>query len=473
MTDQLRTPFVHRLIASPAGAAFETGVYERLKLGTLPREFRTMRARAVADATAADGVDAFLDALGATDPLSADRREALEDGLAVHRERRRARDEAVDRWETAFWGDAGYPSDDLVTIDRERRQATERWLRGAPFVALATAGSFPPVDLDVPDPEAVLVDWQDGLDDPSSVYAAPGDRPAVEESATLLGPNDVEYLVRFPSPSPYVDDHAYARVYEPVDDGEALPTLVYGSGLGMTYDQVTYWPEEEYLGRALAPRGYRVVLPESPWHGRREQPGRFSGEPYLARPPVSLWQLYAAQAQETAVLVEWARSRGAPAVGVGGVSLGGIVALLVAGFSRDWPEERRPDAVFPVAASAAIDRLLVESRLTAMLGIREALRDAGWTDDRLRAVRPLLTPPDEPGVEPAAIYPFSGLADEVATYGPARTLLDRWGVPERNRTEWHTGHFGTLIRVIRVPVLRDAVATVLDRQARAVPIPIT
>ncbi len=73
----------------------------------------------------------------------------------------------------------------------------------------------------------------------------------------MRGPDTREYLVRFPSPSPYVEDTAYARVYEPFDAPveEPLPTLVYGTGLAMACDSIEYWTEVEYVGRELAPGG--------------------------------------------------------------------------------------------------------------------------------------------------------------------------------------------------------------------------
>jgi hypothetical protein len=62
----------------------------------------------------------------------------------------------------------------------------------------------------------------------------------------MRGPGTREYLVRFPSSSAYVDDMAYARVYEPADGpvGESLPTLVFCTGLAMACDAIEYWTEE-------------------------------------------------------------------------------------------------------------------------------------------------------------------------------------------------------------------------------------
>jgi hypothetical protein len=179
------------------------------------------------------------------------------------------------------------------------------------------------VAFDVPDSETTIDEW--GALSPADVYGPSDTVPEVERSATMRGSDTREYLVRFPSPSPYVEDTAYARVYEPFDAPaeEPFSTLIYGTGLAMACDSIEYWTEEEYVGRELAPEGYRVVLPIPSWHGRREVPGSYTGEPYLARMPVSAVELYATQAVETAVLVDWTRSRGAQrSVSAGSASAG-------------------------------------------------------------------------------------------------------------------------------------------------------
>lgn len=463
MSRTLSTPWVHAVVASPLGR-FVSGIPAVGWVSrALPRILATSRARATADVTADAGVEAFLDALG-NPAVDAGTRRSLDDALATHRERLAARERAEARWEAAFWRDRDVSSDALVDLEEERRAAAAAWAQpGRLFDPLVREGHVDPVGYDLPDPDDAESEWADAIDDPASVYAAPEQTPSVEESRRVLGPDTVEYLVRFRSPSRFVDDAAYAHVYEPLEAGDALPTFVYGSGLGTMYDQLSYWPEEAYLGRTLAPRGYRVVLVESPWHGRRERPGAYSGEPYLAGPPVTLFQLYAAQAAETAVLVDWARSRGAPAVGVGGVSLGGIVALLVAGFSGRWPERFRPDVAAPVAMVAAADRLLVESDLVALLEMDDALADAGWTPERLARFRPLLAPPDEPGVPPEHVYAVAGLRDEIAPYRGVRALLDEWGVPASNVTERTTGHVGVLLGLMAGSSYQNTVAGALDR----------
>lgn len=285
----------------------------------------------------------------------------------------------------------------------------------------------------------------------------------------MRGPDTREYLVRFLLPSPSVEDTAYARVYEPFDAPaeEPLPTLVYGTGLAMAWDSIEYWTEEEYVGRKLTLEGYRVVLPVPPWHGRREIPGSYTGEPYPARMPVSAIELYATQAIETAVLVDWARSRGAPVVGVGGLSLGGIVTIFVAAHAGTWPERMRPDVAIPVAASADIGDLLFESSLTEILGVTGTLRDARWSPELMRELDSLLAAPETPGLAPGRIFPVGGRVDEMTQYSTTRETLDRWGVPDESRLEWDRGHFAVTLRAMRPEEFQEFVRTALASPTRS------
>jgi hypothetical protein len=199
----------------------------------------------------------------------------------------------------------------------------------------------------------------------------------------------------------------------------------------MVYDLISRWPEEDYMPWRLAARGVRVVLPESPWHGRREVPGHYSGEPYLARAPVSICELFAAQAQETALIVAWARAEGAPRGGVGGVRLGGLLTQQVAGHAGAWPEAMRPDMAFVGAGSDRVDEVVVMGDLSAPLGMSAAVRKAGWTDDKLARLRLLLNPPAEPGIAPDAVLAYLGERDESTPYTLAKALLDAWGASRR------------------------------------------
>jgi hypothetical protein len=466
MTERLATPLTHRIIESPVGRLLHSRLFERLKVSSVDREFSVLRARATADLTGAD-VDAFFDELGATEPVDASLRGKMAEALESHQRAKSEYERVAAEWDDSFWGPGDSTVAERTRLEKERRGAGGRWVSPQrTFKFLSKTDLVDIVAFDVPDPEATLERWASRS--PADVYGAPEATPEVEVSKTMRGPGTREYLVRFPSPSQFVDDTAYARVYEPEDrpSDASLPTLVFGTGLAMACDVMEYWTEEEYVGRELAPRGYRVVLPIPPWHGRREIPGFYTGEPYLARMPESAVHLYEAQVREMAVLVEWARSRGAPAVGVGGISLGGIVSAFVAAHAGTWPEAMRPDFAVPVAASADVAELLFESSLTEILGVQRALREAGWTPDRMADLEHVLSAPKSPGIDPDRIYPVGGLTDEMTQYDTMRRTLDEWGVPASNRLEWDCGHFGVTLRAMRTDEFQEFVSGALTSHLR-------
>jgi dienelactone hydrolase len=462
MEEHLETPLAHRVITSPLGRLFHSRLFERFKIASVDTEFRVLRARAAAD-VAGEDVDAFLDELGATDPVDESLRRDIAEALTSHREAKAEYDRIAAEWDDRFWGDGESTVDGRTRLEKRRRKAGSRWISPQKtFKFLAKTDLVDIVDFDIPDRASTLDRWA-GVDE-TDVYGPPETRPDVEVSRTMRGPGTEEYLVRVPSPSGYVDDTAYARVYEPGDgaDGDPLPTIVFCTGLAMACDAIEYWTEEEYVGRALAPRGYRVVLPIPPWHGRREIPGSYTGEPYLAGMPESAVELYATQAAEIAVLTDWARSLDAPTVGVGGISLGAIVTTFVASHADTWPSECRPDFAVPVAPSARVDDLLFDSSLTEILGVTDALRAAGWTPESMAELGHLLRAPDTPGIDPDRVYPVGGLRDEMTQYRPTKTVFERWGVPASNVTEWDCGHFGVLLRVMRTQQFQHLLTGVLD-----------
>jgi hypothetical protein len=458
--DHLATPRVHRLLASPLGGALDTDWFERLKTRSLRREFAVQRARAAADVAVGASPREYLRTVGA--PPAPHLSERIEAALTRYAPRRAAALDAAERWEDVLW-DPSSSVQERLDAERGRRRAEHRRRDVADvFGFLVDDHLVPPVDYDVPAPETALSAHHADVSAPEGLYRVSDRFPRVERSDWVPGPDTVEYWLRFPSPSPYVSDDATARVYEPVDAGDDLPTVVFYGGLGMVNDCADYWPEEAYLGRALAPEGVRVVLPDAPWHGRREPEGRFSGEPYLARAPESMLQLYATAAIEAGVFVDWAHAEGSVAA-LGGVSLGGIVAMHVAGRCGSWPDSARPDSVVPAAATGDVDAVLVEGGLSPLLDLDDALRSAGWYP-HLYELSPLLSPPDTCGLEPERVFPVFGQNDTLVPPHTLTATLDAWGVPDANRTAWETGHFGVLLRSIRgdlAPVV-DAALSVAD-----------
>jgi dienelactone hydrolase len=464
MSRQLKASRVHRILLSPVGALLATGVFERLKMGGLPREFRIARARAAA--MESRSVEEWIHHLGLSQvPLALRARMAVALwrflGLKDHHAR------VLERWDEAFWGGAPASAAERVELEQERREASERMRRPTRlFRFLSVREEVPTVLFRIRPPEQVLADCAGYLDEPAALFAPPAEPPRIERSRSVPGPAGEEFLIRFASPSPFTRDTAYARVYEPRGVTARLPTFIFGSGLGMMNDLLPYWPEEEFVGRWLAERGFRVILPESPWHGRRELRGRYSGEPYLAGAPETLFQLYAAQSVETAVLIAWARSLGAPVVGVGGFSLGALVAQQVASRCRAWPEEMRPDMVFLGAHSDHLDEVVLQGEVSRLLGLTEAVGRAGWTAEHLARLRPLLDPLPEPGIDPERIVAVLGRQDASTPFHFATEMLDRWRVPPENRQVLDAGHMALYAQLVREAEARELLVRTLRRFTR-------
>ncbi|MBB4265098.1 alpha/beta hydrolase family protein [Roseospira visakhapatnamensis] len=455
--DRLSVSMMHRVLSGPLSRVFMSRWFDRVRMSVVPREFRAARASAVA--AAQPDVDAFLTELGLDGDRASRLRPRARRAMAVLARRHADLAETQRRWDDVFWGHATADMATRVALDRERRRRSQdarkpAWL----FRFLGNEPSVAVCPFEVPPPRETLAAVSPWLDDPDGVYAAPAATPPTEISAEVLGPAGPESLIRFASPSPFMDDRVTARVYGPEGGGAGAPTFIYASGFGMMYDLIAYWPEEDYVARRLAARGIRVILPESPWHGRRAPPGCFSGQSYLARAPLSLVKLYAAQACETAHLVAWARARGSARVGVGGFSLGGLVTQQIASRCRLWPEAMRPDMAFIGAGSTHIDQVVTRGDISRLLGLTDAVTRAGWTDADLRALRPVLDPGPEPGVDPDAILAFLGTEDQSTPYGQAKRMLDDWRVPVANRMVFEAGHIALYARIIRdaAPIERIA-----------------
>ena len=445
----LQTSSTHRTLAGPLGWLMTTGWFDGVKMAMLPREFRMARARAIAFVHPEP--DAFLDALGVT----ADARRRLAGpaakALTELARRREALGPVQAQWEDAVWGGAEIDPPALVALENRRRALSEAVVKPTTlFRFLGAEPSFAPTGFATPVPAEALAKAAPWLERPATLYAAPEAPASVDRSAAVAGPHGPEYLIRFPSPSPFTSrDTVTARVYEPANADSHAPAFVFGSGLGMLYDLIRYWPEEDYMARRLAARGIRTILPESPWHGRRELPGHYSGEPYLARAPVSIFELLSAQVQETAQIIAWARAEGARRIGVGGVSLGGLVTQQIAGHCGDWPEDMRPDMVFIGAGSSHVDEVVVQGDLSGRLGMSAAVRGAGWTDGALARLRPLLDPPARAALAPDTILAYLGRRDQSTPYALAKRLLDDWHVPDGNRIVHDAGHIALYTRLIR------------------------
>ena len=462
---RLQTSSMHDMLAGPLGWLIATGWFDGFKMAMLPREFREARARAIAFAHP-DAED-FLGALNIDEDARKRLCEPSVRALSELSARRRDLDSVQDQWEDVVWGGASADDGARVELEERRRDLSEKAVKPPGlFRFLSTESSFAPTGFAIPCPFEAFSQLNGWLNDPVAAYAAPEKIDDIERSAEFPGPAGPEYLIRFQSPSSFMKGGVVtARVYEPAQSTSATPTFVYGSGLGMVYDLIRYWPEEDYMARRLAARGVRAVLPESPWHGRRETAGQYSGEPYLARAPVSIFELFSAQTQEAARIIAWARAQGSAVVGVGGISMSGLVTQQIAGHCHTWPRGMRPDMAFIGAGSAHIDQVVVMGELSGLLGMSDAVQAAGWTGETLARMRPLLDPPAKPGLDPDAILAFLGERDTSTPYAFAVRLLDEWSVPAQNRIIRDAGHIALYAHIICNKTPADRIAAMLHRIA--------
>jgi len=138
----------------------------------------------------------------------------------------------------------------------------------------------------------------------------------------------------------------------------------------------------------LARRGLDVALPVLPFHALRSGPHR-GAPPFPSADPRLTNEGFRQAVADIVALARWLRARGAPHVGVMGMSLGGYTSSLLATVTRDI------DFVMPMIPLASIADF---AREQGRLGIGEqadaqhaALERANWVVSPL--ARPLALPP--------------------------------------------------------------------------------
>ncbi len=428
-----------------------TPLVERYGFDRLPTDLRLSRIGAAGLSMVTCDVDELLCALGVEVELTRKARRRLARGLAQFARVRATREDVLRKWEMAFWGDVWPPPtrEELVHLEMERRECSRRCFEPKGTIGfLASEPCFSALNFDIPSPSQLTAKWARELVNPALMYSAPEELPSIEGSREVPGPVGIERMIRFRSPS-RLGDIVNARVFEPEERETIRGTFIYVSGLFAACDEAVYWPEEEYVGRALAVAGYRVVLLEPPFHGRRAPAGRASGETCLATAPVGIFQFLAAAVQEMAVLVAWARKEGSRVVGVGGMNLGALAVQQFAGRAKSFPRGMRPDMVFLAGASNQCADLLLDAPIAQNLGLSQAILEAGWTREALVCLRELLDPPAEPALAPNRIFAVVGAEDAFLPFSPGHQLLRKWQVPPDNVTILPTGHFGLLAHLVR------------------------
>jgi hypothetical protein len=357
-----------------------------------------------------------------------ERTSALKRGLA----------EAEARWEELFFAPRAATPSALFNAERMRRRASHGYmLSRSGFALLRLGAGFPAVRYEIPGPAEAMAELQPLLRDPRAAYAPPDPLPEIEVTQRIEHHAFSEYWLRFRSEGPGGGDLAWARVREPRGVPDP-PSLVHVHGLGVEFESLD--GVEDDVDPIVA-MGVRLIRLEAPWHNRRRVPGRFGGEPFLSRQPLSGIELFLAIARETATLVAWCRATSRGRVAIGGTSMGALSTQIAACRAKNWPVDLRPDVLWLVTTSDDIGNLAFQSSLAKAVGLPGELTRAGWTREAISALNGLGDIGIAPAVAPEDIVVVLGRRDDVTPYQRGAAMVARWGVPPRNLFARELGHF--------------------------------
>jgi pimeloyl-ACP methyl ester carboxylesterase len=207
--------------------------------------------------------------------------------------------------------------------------------------------------------------------------------------------------------------------------GAARPWVVcvHGFGMGTPLPNFTVFQPE----RLYRERGWNVVLPSLPLHGRRGA-RRMSGREVLAPDYLRIVHLLAQGVWDVRRVVAWIRARGGTQIALYGISLGGYVSSLVASLEDDLAGV--------IVGIPAVDF----ARLARDHEPRELRRygaDARIDWDHVRAATQAVSPLAlAPRVPRERRFIFAGTADRVARPDQARALWRHW---DRCAIHWFAG----------------------------------
>ncbi|MBK6855054.1 MAG: alpha/beta hydrolase family protein [Microthrixaceae bacterium] len=222
---------------------------------------------------------------------------------------------------------------------------------------------------------------------------------------------------------------ASAWVLRHRDHSRPWVVAIHGFGCGSTFMDLFSF-RASFLHKELGVNVAAIVLPV---HGTR-RPSRFNGEEFLSFEFMNSVHGLTQALWDVRRLLSWVRAQDPDGLGVFGVSLGGLVASLVAAVD--------PDLDMVMAGIPVVDFPgLIEHHAPRHLQMRSIEHNIlnGTAQDVHRVVSPLAMPVAAP-IGARAI--FAGRADRLATTEQARKLWEHWDEPE---TSWFPGnHVGYL-----------------------------
>ncbi len=194
---------------------------------------------------------------------------------------------------------------------------------------------------------------------------------------------------------------------------------------GYAVPQTTY---DRWLARQMRLRGAHTARLDLPYHLRRTLPGARSGDGYFSIDPAHIRAVVRQSVEDAAAVIAWARAEISPTVAVVGVSLGGLIATLLAALV----DLDRVVAVAPFCDPAATFSLrppVPSLRHLGMLGDDEA----SWGPDRASAGRmlhetlaPLIARNLTPQTPGDRITLVRAMQDLVVGPDPVTELAEAW-----------------------------------------------
>lgn len=363
-------------------------------------------------------------------------------------------------WEERFFGPLAVSAEDLVATETRRQDLSEKlMLQRKAFWPWRR--HLPKMKWEVPSADEVERRHGHRLRARASAFEAP-EQPEFEISRRLQGQssngaNYQQQWIRFPSP--VAGDRAWAKLYEPVGASPDAPCVIFLHGVAMETD---WWGEVADPVNKLTEQGFTVIRPEAPWHGHRRCEGWHGGENVIAHGPLGFLDLFHAWVTEIAVLIQWARERGARSVAVGGLSLGALTAQTVAANAHGWPAERQPDSLLLVTTSEDMLAVTQHGSMARLLDVPKVMSSAGWSQAELARWMPLLEPHGNPVMAADRIVVQLGQSDDLTPYEGGVSLVKRWGVPEQNVFHRRRqGHYSTTLGLYRDRSALDRLAAII------------
>lgn len=372
-------------------------------------------------------------------------RSRLGRALAIAGHAREAAKAADERWEDVLFAQGGSSEVARAAAEAARKHARHAYNMTRQHFARLSLRHVPRLKHETRSPHEVALRFGHLLADPAPIFARPASEPRIERSGDFAYAEGRDYFVRFQSPSRPPGDMVTARVHEPSGAVDP-PTIIYGHGICVEFD---HWNGLIDETPELIRRGYRVIRPEAPWHGRRRPEGYYGGERVLATFPEGALDALSAAVTEWSVLASFARATSKGPLVFGGVSLGAMTAQLAAERSQDWPAELRPDVLYLVTHCGSIADAIFSGAIPKLFGGLDEAIDIGWSHEEAARYLAITDPKRRLPLPSRHIVSVLGRRDVVTPFASGQALVERWCLPSDNVFILDRGHFSVPMSLVR------------------------